>query len=154
MAGLQGQPYPIANKQLLRALSDRSPRPAEEEEECARVLQRPAEQQRPSARGQRRAARVLRLHTAGCGLRAAQKGLDHRDTKRSWLPLSIALVHEALNVIFSLFEWSPCFKALRDGVRILSQLPARGAERQCKHAKGLRRLNGREIYPWRHCLQR
>ena len=43
VAGLQGQPYPIANKQLLRALSDRSLRPAaEEEEECAQVLQRPA----------------------------------------------------------------------------------------------------------------
>ena len=42
VAGLQGQPYPIANKQLVRALSDRRPRPAEEEEECARVLQRPA----------------------------------------------------------------------------------------------------------------
>ena len=27
-------------------------------------------------------------------------------------------------------------------------------ERQCKHAKGDRRLTGREIYPWRHCLQR
>jgi hypothetical protein len=41
VAGLQGQPYPIANKQLLRALSDQRPRPSaeeEEEEECDRVL--------------------------------------------------------------------------------------------------------------------